>query len=161
MKKSTKKVVNYLRRYIGCEMIRTKRTAEHGDGSCTDHAVIFEDFTPDGCIKYRHTGFEETVFGTEVFTMPLEFTDRNWTTYKKVLRGKGSPLNKWKGKRIRRIRPTDKIGDRSYMGDEPPTLISATKHHVVVRLNEPFFGGETKVLRCDFAKPEDWELAED
>lgn len=161
MEKSTKQVVDYLKRYIGCKMIRTKRTEKNWDGSYTDHAIIFEGFTSGGLIKFRYTGFEAKVFGTKVRTLPLDFTDRNWITYEKALRAGGSELNKWKGKRVRRIRPTEIIGDRSYMDGEPPTLVFASKHHVMIMSNEPWCKGKTMLLRCDFAKPEDWELAED
>lgn len=158
MKKSTRKVINYLRQYVGHEVLRTKPTS--GDWSYTDSPLLLVGFTSDGCIRYRHTGFEARIFGDEEFVLPIYFTDRNWITYKKALKAKGNQLNKWKGKKIRRIRPVATIGDRSFMSGEAPTLISASKHHMVVMYNDWGLEGKESVLRSDYMNPEDWELAE-
>lgn len=159
MKKSTKKVINYLRRYIGCEIIRTKETAVFGDGGrYMMIPIVLKGFTSDGRILYCHTGLDKERYGTDVDTMPLEFTDRNWITYKKALRAKGNALNKWRGKTIRRIRPTIS-GDRNFMRGLPPTLVSASKHHAVVMFGEIGSHDKRCVLDYEFTKLEDWELA--
>ncbi len=159
MKKSTRKVINHLRRYVGHEVLRTKPAC--GDWSYTDDSpLLLVGFTSDGCIRYRHTGFEAQIFGNKEFVLPFCFTDRNWITYKKALRAKGNELNKWRGKKIRRIRPTSTIGDSSFMSGKAPTLISASKHHIVIMRNDIGLEGTKSVLRLDFVNPEDWELAE-
>ncbi len=118
-----------------------------------DSPLVLVGFTPDGRIKCCQ------ILGKQERILPIYFTDRNWITYKKALRAKGNKLNKWKGKRIRRIRPTVIFGDRSYMS-EAPTLISASKHHLVIICNDIDFKGEKRVLSADYANPEDWELVE-
>lgn len=160
MKKSIRKVINHLRQYVGHEVLRTKPT--RGDWSYTDDSpLLLVGFTSDGCIRCRHTGFEAQIFGDdEEFVLPLYFTDRNWITYKKALRAKGNELNKWRGKKIRRIRPTSVCGDRSYMSGDAPTLISASKHHMVIMHNDIGLKGKKHVLNSDYINPEDWELAE-
>lgn len=154
MKKSTRKVISsHLKQYVGHEIIRTKPA--RGDWSYTDDdPLLLVGFTSDGCMRCRKTGFDALIFGEEEFTLPFCFTDRNWITYKKALRAKGNELNKWRGKKIRRIRPTT-LGDRSYMSGAAPILISASKYHMVIMDNM-----EKYVLRSDYMKPEDWELAE-
>lgn len=163
MKKSTKKVINSLSKYIGHEIIRTKPA--HGDWSYTSRdALLLVGFTSDGCIRYRHTGIEANLLGNEEYVLPFYFTDRNWITYKKALKAKSNELNKWRGKKIKRIRPTATIGDRSYMCEfgfeEPVTLVSASKYHMVIMHNDFLLKGKTSVLRSDFINPEDWVLAE-
>ena len=152
MKKSTRKVINHLRQYVGHKVIRTRPAC--GDWSYMgDSPLVLVGFTPDGRIKCCQ------ILGKQERILPIYFTDRNWITYKKALRAKGNKLNKWKGKRIRRIRPTVIFGDRSYMS-EAPTLISASKHHLVIICNDIDFKGEKRVLSADYANPEDWELVE-
>ena len=159
MKRSTRKVINHLRQYVGHEVIRTKPV--RGDWSYTHgSALLLAGFTPDGCIKYRHTGREARSFGDEEFVLPIWFTDRNWITYKKALRAKGNKLNKWKGKKIRRIRPTATFGDCSFTSGEAPTVISASKHHLMIMYNDIGLKGKKSLLGADYAFPEDWELAE-
>ena len=166
MKKSTKKIINTLSKYIGLEIIRTKPTSAIGyvkDWSYTSDPIVLIGFTADGCIRYRHTGMEARFFGNEEYTLPFSFTDRNWITYKKALRAKNNELNKWRGKKIKRIRPTATCGDRSYMCEygfeEPPTLISASKYHMVIMNNDIGLKGDKSILRSDYMNPEDWVLA--
>lgn len=155
MKKSTKKVIRRLRHFIGHEMLRTKPTA-CGDWSFTDnYPLLLVGFTSDGCIRYRHTGMDVLIFGNKEFVLPLHFTDYNWITYKKAITAKGNVLNKWQGKKIRRIRPTPIFGFCSFMSGTAPTLISASKHHIVILRN-----GKKSILRWVYARSEDWELAE-
>ncbi len=156
MKKSTRKVINHLRQYVGHEILRTKPT--NGDWSFTDDSpLLLVGFTSDGCIRYRYTGSEARFFGYDEFVLPFYFTDRNWITYKKAFKAKGNVLNKWRGKKIRRIRPTSTCGDRSFMSGDAPTLISASKYHMVIECG---LKGTKCVLRSDYMNPEDWELAE-
>ena len=156
MKKSAKKVVESLRRYVGLEVLRTKPTID-GDWSYTDLPIKIIGFTPDGRIKYRHIGLYQLILGDQVnIILPLSFTDRNWCTYKKALKAKNNELNKWRGKKIQRVHETDR-GDRSFM-NEPATLISASKHHMVVE--SPWTPGRHIILREESIKSEDWQLAE-
>lgn len=159
MKKSTRKVINHLRQYVGHEVLRTKPAC--GDWDYTDGSpLLLVGFTSDGCIRYRSTGFEAQIFRNKEFVLPFLYTDRNWITYKKALRAKGNELNKWRGKKIRRIRPTSTIGDSTFMSGKAPTLISASKHHIVIMHNDIGLEGTKSVLKSDFVNPEDWELAE-
>lgn len=155
MKKSTRKIINHLKQYIGLEVVRTKPTSGitwSGDWSHTDEPIIILGFTSDGCIRYRYSNDDRER------TMPFAFTDRNWVTYKKAQRAKHNVLNKWRGKRIRRIRPTATCGDRSFM-DDAPTLISASKYHMVIEYHMIGLEGRKCILRSDYMKPEDWVLA--
>lgn len=153
MKKSTRKVINCLRRYVGHEVLRTSPVC--GDWSYTDSPILLVGFTSDGCIRCRYTGIDED----EEFVLPFQFTDFNWITYKKALKAKGNELNKWRGKKIRRIRPTS-FGDSSFMDGDALTLISASKHHMVIMYNGGFMEGIKFVLRSDYMNPEEWELVE-
>ena len=143
----------------------TKATQDKiGDWSNTSNPIIILGFTEDGCIKYRYSGFDKIVFGNKVYTLPISFTDRNWITYKKACRAKKNELNKWRGKKIKRIRPTTTCGDRSYMCElsfeEAPMLVSASKYHMVIQHNNVGLKGKKSILRADYIKPEDWVLAE-
>lgn len=130
MKRATRKVINHLKQYVGHEVIRTKPALR--DWSNTDEPILLVGFTSDGCIRYRYTrGFLAKIFGNRELVLPIHFTDRNWITYKKARKAKGNELNKWKGKKIRRIRPTF-CGDGSYMSGDAPTLIS-TFHTFICR----------------------------
>lgn len=167
MKKSTRKIINHLIQYIGLEVVRTKPKQGliwSGDWSYTDEPIIILGFTSDGCIRYRHPEREARIFGNKEGTLPFSFTDRNWVTYKKALRAKHNVLNKWRGKRIKRVRPTATCNDHSYMCrfpfQQPPTLISASKYHMVIEHNDIGLKGHKSVLRADYIKPEDWVLAE-
>lgn len=94
--------------------------------------------------------------------LPFHFTDRNWITYEEALRAENNPLNKWKGKQIMRIRPAHPISDY-FMSDSPypaPTLISASKYHMVIMHNDSVDKGETTVLCSAYTNPDDWVLAE-
>lgn len=158
MKKSTKKTIKYLQRYIGHEIIRTKPA--RGDWSYTDDApLLLVGFTSDGRIKYRYTGMDSRILGDKERVLPPHFTDRNWITYKKALRAENNKLNQWRGKKIRRICPTYRH-DSSFMSGNAPTLISASGHHMVIILNNFGLEGVKSFLGPEFVKFEDWELAE-
>ena len=163
MKKSTRKIVSRLSSYVGIEVIRTKPTVT-GDWSKTDTPILLLGFTSDGRIRYRHLGFERNIFGDVEYTLPISFTDRNWITYKKAMKPKNNPLNKWRGKKIKRVRPTATCGDCSFMcrniWDAAPTLVSASKYHMVISRNDSIWKGRQTVLRSDYMDPKDWVLAE-
>ncbi len=153
MKKSLKKTIAHLRKFVGHEIIRTKPTTDIGDWSYTDEPVVFVGFTQDGCIKYIDPKFDD-----KVRILPLTFTDRNWITLKKALKPKGNPLNKWRGKKVVRNCPTC-YGDYSFLRSDIPDneqkLISASKYHII--LEDKIVG---KII-CDsrYNNPNDWELA--
>lgn len=164
MKKSLKKTIAYLRQFVGYEIIRTKPTTNVVDWSYTDEPVIFVGLTQNGCIKYIDPKLDECMKCIDprsddtVRILPLNFTDRNWITFKKASKPKGNPLNKWRGKRVVRKCPTC-CGDESFLrndivGDEQ-ILISASKYHII--LEDKFLG---KII-CDsrYNNPNDWELA--
>lgn len=157
MKKSIRKTCRYLSRYIGQEIIRIV-PARYEDGS-TDlyyvkYPVLLIGFTPKGEMKIRYTGIMAKVYGNEEYILPLSFIDRNWVTYKKACKAKNNELNKWKGKKIKRVRPVGRV-DRTYM-DEHVTLISTSKHHMVVMVQ-----GKKVLLDSRWIKPEDWILVEE
>lgn len=158
MKKSIKKTVNYLKQYIGHEIIRTRPL--HGDWSYTrDDPILLLGFTSDGCIKYRHTGFDAIALGNKEYVLDLHYTDRNWITYKKAIKAKNNQLNRWKGQKIRRIRPAD--NSISFMDKkDAPTLIAASKYHIVVMHNSVGIEGMKSTLDSRYNRLEDWEIAE-
>lgn len=158
MKKSTRKTIKYLKRYEGHEIIRTKPVSE--DWSYTENPILLVGFTADGCIRYRETGFNLRIFGNQELVLPIQYTDRNWITYRKALKAKDNKLNEWRGKKIRRIRPTPIIGDCSFIEASAPTLISASKHHMVIMYNDIGIEGDISILNRDYMNPEDWKLAE-
>lgn len=153
MKKSLKKTIAHLRKFVGHEIIRTKPTTDIGDWSYTDEPVIFVGFTQDGCIKYI-----DPCLSDKVRIFPLNFTDRNWITLKKALKPKRNPLNKWRGKYVVRTSPTCR-GDRSFLRSGIPgdkqILISASKHHII--LADKFLA--KIICNSTFSNPNDWELA--
>lgn len=161
MKNSTRKTINYLSQYIGHKILRTKPV--NGDGSKTADPILLVGFTSDGCIRYKHTGVEATILGDAEYVLPLHFTDRNWITYKKALRAKNNPLNQWKGKKVKRTTPAKRNGDRSYMCsysfEKAPTLVSASRHHIVFEYNDFGLKGRRSILGPDFANPSEWKLA--
>lgn len=159
MNSSTKKAIKYLRRFVGHKIYRTKPC--FGDWSYTsEDPLLLVGFTSDDRIIYRRTGRSAKELGRKESVLPIIYTDCNWITYKNALKAKGNQLNKWKGRKIRRIRPTATFGDHRYMWEEGVTLISASKYHMVIRYTNHFKEVETDVLRSDYMNPEDWELVE-
>ena len=165
MKKSTRKIINYLKQYIGLEIIRTKPIINRENGrantSFTKKPIVLLGFTADGCIKclVKHLYFER--YEKEEI-LSFKYTDRNWITYKKALKPKGSQLNKWIGKDIKRVRPTDR-GFTSFMCthlyDKPITLVSASKHHMRIQYNCVGLEGVVSIINYEYCTPEDWVLA--
>ncbi len=159
MKKSTKKIINHLKPFIGHEIIRTIPVSN--DANFTSYPVLLVGFTSNGCIRCRGTVHPSSILSENTeYVLPLLFTDRNWITYKKALRSKNNRLNEWKGKKIRRIHPTSFCEDYSYMDSKGVLLISASKHHLLIKNKSHFCNETTRVLNFDFANPEDWILAE-
>lgn len=154
--------INYLRKFVGHKVVRTKRTARTGDGSYTDTVLILRGFTEKGevIIQYAEGTFERRCFGPVEEVLPIEFTDRNWKLYSRVRKVPDSELNKWRGKKIRRTTPTIG-GDRSYMR-EPVKLIAASRYHLIIEYTEAmgWLQGTQQLLRYEFANPKEWELAE-
>lgn len=169
MKKSTKKTINYLKRYIGHEIIRTKPTSM-GDWSYTLHPIFLLGFTNEGRMICNSEGKE--------IILSFDYINRNWISYKKALRAKNNKLNIWRGKRIKRIHPVyhnvkrksardrsfREIVDKSFMcifeHQKPPILVSASKHHIVLKLQNVGLEGEIVVVDERYAKFEDWTLVE-
>lgn len=164
MKKSTRKTISRLKQYVGHEILRTKPTID-GDWSYTASPILLLGFTSDGRIRFRHSGIEANIFGNDEYVLPLSFTDRNWITRKKAIKPKHNELNKWRGQRIKRICPTSRIGDHSYMTCQSPfenfpTLLSASKSHMLIMLNDSLLGNSEHILRRDFINPNEWVLAD-
>ena len=153
MKKSKKKIINSLKKYVGLEILRVRPTTETNDWSYTDSLIILLGFTYDGCIICKEKHLESKKFNTKPIVLPIEFTDRSWITYKKALRPKNNELNKWRGKKIKRINPTP-FDERPFM-HEYPVLVSASKYHMVIKID-----GEIKVLKPAYANPEDWQVVQ-
>lgn len=165
MKKITKKIIGRLKRYIGHDIIRIRPTF-CGDASFTGSPLTLLGFTIDGKMVVCHPSytFEGKHLGTTSFELPIEFTDTFWISYKKALKAKGNPLNKWKGKKIRRTKPTKFNCDRSFMCEYsfevPPSLVSASKHHVLIQYNSFSLRNEKSLLSFEFADPSELKLAE-
>lgn len=163
MKKSTKKIVKRLERYVGQKIIRTGGTHHIGDFSYTENPLILKGFTLKGEMIVEYPK-ENVSFAGNKKTLPIYFTDDLWISYRKALRPASNKLNQWKGKKVRRTCCTKRIGDGSFMCksdlEVPPTLVSASKHHVVIECNDCGFEGKRVILNCDFADPSEWELAE-
>lgn len=159
MNKSTKKTINYLSQWIGHEIIRTKPTCFDNDWTFTTDPILLLGFTTNGCIRFHYTGELKEKLGIVEIVLPFHFTDRNWITVKKALKAKNNRLNQWRGKRIKRIRPT-RQSDHPYMSPKFPTLISASKHHLVIMLNDVEFEGRKRILNSNYVNAEDWSLAE-
>lgn len=158
MKKSTRKTINSLRKYIGHEIIRTHPI--HGDWSYTDDPLLLTGFTPDGRIKYIHTGNGKNIFGSKEYILPIYYTDRHWITFKKALRPKNNPLNQWIGKKIIMTHPEPITGDRSFTHEEcPVTLVSASRYHITIMYNDFGLKGKKITLASRFNNPNDWRLA--
>lgn len=128
------------------------------DWNYTSSPVLLVGFTSDGRIRYRCTDLPHCKDNDED-VLPFDFTDRNWITCKKSLKAKGNELNKWRDKKIRRIRPTAISGSVSFMNGETPTLVSASKHHILIR-NDFGLAGTNHILNSDYMNIEDWELVE-
>lgn len=154
MQHSTSNVITWLKNYVGREMIRSGPTTANifpQDWSYTDAPVIIMGFTQQGEIICKHPGINALAK-----VLPLSFTDRNWIPYNNVFDVTHTSFNQWRGKKIKRIRPTSTFGDRKYMSDsDAPILISASKYHMVVDTSQG-----TTILRSDYMNPEDWILAQ-
>lgn len=173
MDTTIKEAINYLKNYMGQEIIRIKPIpiqreewkewkGLQSDWRHTKTPIILLGFTKEGAICYRYNEEGARINGHQEQVLPLCFTDENWITYKEALEPKDNSLNKWIGQRIKRIRPTC-LGDRSYMYEEEeyekaPILLSASKYHMLIQ-----YSVNARTITCllgpTFVKPEDWELA--
>ena len=150
MKKSTKKIVKHLQRYVGIQIIRINPNVE-GDYTYTDRAVILVGFTENGAMIVKLTKF-----GNE-WVLSNVFTDYMWIPYSQALLAKNNRLNEWRGKRTKRkiMNSMEKFcKDRFLL--ENTTLLSASRHHVFF---ETKYGGVI-ILGSQYAKFSEWELAE-
>lgn len=167
MKKSTKKMVNRLSRYIGQAIIRTGPNRVTGDRSYLDDPIILKGFTNNGEIIYSYlpNSARGMSFGTNDRVLGLSYTDDQWKLLSKIFKPKGNDFNRYLGQKICRVRPAiyTYIGteDYSYTDKyEAVKLISATKYHLVIEYTDPILQGKKSILAFEFAKPEDWVLAE-
>lgn len=163
-KKIATRVAENLAKYVGKNIIRTKPT-KNGDWSYTDGEPIkFLGIDKTGKLHYQYTGKDTKIFGNGEFVLSRDFVDENWILFQEAINPQeNNPLNKWIGKKIKRICPTE-YGDKSYMCamsyEYPVTLISASRFHVFIEYNNPNFKGEKKLLNPRMSKTEDWVLAE-
>lgn len=163
-KKEDKRVINELAKYIGKTIVRVGPT-KNNDWSYTDGDPIkVLGIDKNGKLHYQYTGKDARIYGNDEFVLPRDFVDNNWILFQDAINPQeNNPLNKWIGKKIKRIRPTE-YGDKSYMCkwsfEYPVTLISASRFHVFIEYNDPSFKGEKILLDPRMAKPEDWVLAE-
>lgn len=156
MKKSLKKNLRYLERYIGKEIIRIHPV--DGNWKHTNYPILLLGFTLDGKMRFQYTRDHLEIHGKEVFLLEEQYTDRFWITYKKAIKSKNNPLNKWKGRTIHRVRAT--ITNEGAFMKMPVILKSASKHHMVVEATVDFLHGRVFVLDARFCNPEDWELSQ-
>ncbi len=155
MKKSTKKVISRLKPLIGKEIIRIKPT-NSGDFSYTDSPLVLLGFTVKGELIIRNEKRRDTKFYEK--TLPIQFTDAFWISYKRSRRAKNNSLNKWRGQYVRRIVPIeDPFKDISFMNPaDHYRLISVSKHHVFLERSD----GSMAIQNCLYANPAEWELNE-
>ena len=155
MKKSTRKAVEYLKRYVGHEIIRIKPTNDGGT-SYLDMPILLTGITEQGCMRYQHIGDDCEIFGSGEGILPVDYTDRYWIDFKKALKPRHNELNKWKGRRIARTRPTAS-GQESFM-ETPVTLVFASRHHVGVKVDGSI--SDFWILGPEFSNPNDWKVVD-
>ena len=146
-----------LENYVGKEIIRTSPVNNNNWGFTSDEPIKFLGLNEEGCIRYQYTGHMARMFGTEERVLSKDYSDSNWILFSDAVKPQeNNPLNKWIGKRIKRIRPASN-GDTVFMSSiEASILIAATSSHVYI---ECYFGKRI-LFDSRYAKPEDWELAE-
>ena len=114
------------------------------DYSYTDDPIIITGLTSDGRIICKDVdGRYERILDTA-------FTDCNWVKYSSTFKATKNPLNKLRGQKVRRIRPTTR-GDKSFMSGNV-VIVNATYSHVVIE-----FKGEKVVLGREYTNHKDWE----
>ena len=155
MGKSKEEVIEKLSKYVGKRIIRTRKT-EFGDRSYTNESIVLLGFTDNGRI------IAETSISKKYILSP-DFTDNNWMLYEKIFEpNAANPINKWRWKKVKRIAPTqngDCFGMCTRNSEKAPTLVAASKHHVVIISNSPGEEGEIIILESKFKNPKDWVLA--
>ena len=168
-----KTVPEGLKKLIGKEIIRIGPT-KNGDWSYSGTPVLFEGFTSDNKMKIKSIKeYSIVFFNEETRELPLCFTDDKWILLEDALKAEDNKLNKLIGKKIKRIRPVYNVRffhgrmlafdeykeDCSYMckyGAIPPTLVSASKYHMVVKDHDA--GGNEKlvIIGPRYSNPKDW-----
>ncbi len=159
MKKSTQKMVKRLSQYIGKEIIRTGPNRVDGSRSFLEVPIILKGFTSKGEIIYTYLpdSILAVVHGTDEKILKVSYTDNQWKLLSELFEPKDNDLNQYLGHQIKMVRPviySNGTEDYSYVNDSVK-LISATKYHLVVEDDS-----ENTILSFEFAKPEDWVLAE-
>lgn len=132
MKKSIKRIINKrLRKLVGHEIIRTAPTINGGKSHITV-PVFLHGFTEKGelIVGYKKGTWHDEFFGTHI--LAIEYTDKNWMLYRRVFISDNSPLNRWKGKKIRLCKAT-KNGGISF-AKYPMVLVAASKRHILSKL---------------------------
>ncbi len=158
MKKSTKEMVKRLSQYIGKEIIRTGPNRV-GSRSFLEDPIILKGFTSKGEIIYTYLpdSTSAAVYGTDEKILKVSYTDNQWKLLSELFEPKDNDLNQYIGHQIQMVRPaiySNGNEDYSYV-NYSVKLISATKYHLVVEDDS-----ENTILSFEFAKPEDWVLAE-
>lgn len=157
MNKKLRKNIHFLRKMIGHKIIRYRETTS-GDFSFTSDPVILRGLTSDGCMI---VSFPEGTFGfllhKEIDILPKSFSDRNWKLYSRIKLCPEGHCSKWVGKYIHRVKPTSRIGDRSFI-QEPVRLIAASKWHFIVEYNLSRWHKVRSILNYDYTNPKHWEL---
>ena len=164
MNRSIKKIINKrLRKLVGHEIIRIGPTEPSYDSAYTEQPVILEGFTKSGKMIVKYPRRLNCLFGSSQQILSTEFTDRKWRLYSRVFKKGNSKLNRWSGKKIRRINPVCFLsGYKCTMFiNEPVALISASKSYLVIKVENEFLQlSQIRILRWEYANPRDWELAE-
>lgn len=155
MDKKLRKVIQSMRPYIGQQIIRIAPAIYPSGVGVKDYSygsepVILRGFSSKGEARITRSDKQNR----HAHNCSISFTDRNWILYSDISCTGKSRLNKWRGRRIKRIRAT-KLGDRSFMSEEGVELIWATPYHVNISWN---FMGEPRecLLNSLYAAPEDW-----
>lgn len=168
-----KTVPEGLKKLIGKEIIRIGPT-KNGDWSYSGTPVLFEGFTSDNKMKIKSIKeYSIVFFNEETRELPLCFTDDKWILLKDALKAEDNELNKLIGKKIKRIRPVYNVRlfhgrmlpfdeykeDCSYMckyGAIPPTLVSASKYHMVVKDYDAERNEKLVIIGPRYSNPDDW-----
>lgn len=181
----TTKAREYLEQFIGQEIIRTApiyfksisipqldycrdcidyyydpETHLREEWGYTEEPIKLLGFSQDNRIICKYTDNSHFPSRDEKI-LRIEYTDCNWILYTDAFNPKNNQLNKWKGKKIKRIRPAGNSMDFMCNSptSKPPILISASKYHVILMLEDPGLEGTTIILDARYANPKDWTLA--
>ena len=136
----------------GVEYIRTGPTRD-GDYSYTNMIVVFRDYCVNGELI---VDIPASDFNIEIknYRLPKSFNDGKWTSSWSIKNGLKTSLDKYKGKHIKRRKPTE-YDDESIV-NYAVELVSATKYHVVIKNNL----GKESILDSRYTNPNDWEVVD-